>query len=485
MFGNMYFKVNGTDVGNVPVQADGSASLSGVVLPPSGPHTAFPNGDAIAAYYFDQVTNSLGGVDFSSSLQSINVLPQVGRLSNFTGTGIDDATGITAGPDGALWFANYGNSSIGRIDTSGNVTNYTGTGIGNPFSITAGPDGALWFTNFGNNSIGRIDTSGNVTNYTGTGIDRPYSITAGPDGALWFANAGNNSIGRIDTSGNVTNYTGTGIDGPNGITAGPDGALWFANAANNSIGRITTSGAVSNYTGTGIDYPYSITAGPDGALWFTNTGNNTIGRITTSGAVTNYTGTGIDDPADITAGPDGALWFTNDYNKSIGRITTSGKVTNRKGGTGVVHPFGIAAGPGDGALWFGNASTIGSITAVGPAVSSVTILGTKVHPKIVITGSGFGAAPPYPSYSAGCGGSGLDYGYYLYLTDTTRAWTGGEETPTNTNCIGLVVSTWSNKRIVFEFGNVYRANSQLTLGPGDSYSLDVFSTIVTGTVGYT
>ena len=191
------------------------------------------------------------------------------------------------------------------------VTNYTGTGISNPFGITAGPDGALWFTNYENNSIGRITTAGVVTNYTGTGISNPEEITAGPDSALWFTNTGNNSIGRITTAGVVTNYTGTGISYPDGITAGPDGALWFTNFTNSSIGRITTAGVVTNYTGTGISNPEGITAGPDGALWFTNSENSTIGRITTGGVVTNYTGTGISFPDGIAAGPDGALWFTN------------------------------------------------------------------------------------------------------------------------------------------------------------------------------
>ena len=96
----------------------------------------------------------------------------------------------------------------------GNVTIYYG--ISGPEGITAGPDGALWFTNTGNNSIGRITTAGVVTNYTGTGIDDPQAITAGPDGALWFTNFGNNSIGRITTTGVVTNYTGTGIDATRG-----------------------------------------------------------------------------------------------------------------------------------------------------------------------------------------------------------------------------------------------------------------------------
>ena len=300
-------------------------------------------------------------------------------VTNYTGTGISNPDGITAGPDGALWFTNSGccppTGSIGRITTGGVVTNYTGTGISNPSGITVGPDGALWFTNSGNaelkiaGSIGRITTSGVVTGFTDPSIDNPIGITAGPDGALWFTNLRNNSIGRITISGVVTNYTDPSIDNPIGITAGPDGAMWFTDESNTTIGRITTGGVVTNYTGTGISNPDGITAGPDGALWFTN-GNN-IGRITTGGVVTNYTGTGISGPSGITVGPDGALWFTNAGNNSIGRITTGGVVTNYTG-TGISNPSGITAGP-DSALWFTNAgnNSIGRITA--PPSTSVLI----------------------------------------------------------------------------------------------------------------
>jgi streptogramin lyase len=72
--------------------------------------------------------------------------------------------------------------------------------VGSPDGIAVGPDGALWFTNHGNASIGRITTSGRITNYTGTGISGPDGIVAGPDGAMWFTNQSNSSIGRITTA---------------------------------------------------------------------------------------------------------------------------------------------------------------------------------------------------------------------------------------------------------------------------------------------
>src|SRR5689334_16005534 len=70
----------------------------------------------------------------------------------------------------------------------GTVTIFNDPGIEQPYGITAGPDGALWFTN--SDSIGRITTDGQVTRFTDAGIVRPYGITAGADGALWFVNKG-------------------------------------------------------------------------------------------------------------------------------------------------------------------------------------------------------------------------------------------------------------------------------------------------------
>jgi virginiamycin B lyase len=168
--------------------------------------------------------------------------------------------GITAGPDGALWFTEEDGSKIGRVDpasvspgTSNGITEYpTPTPNGAPLGITAGPDGALWFADGGGNQIGRVDpasvspgTSNGITEYpTPTPNGASRGITAGPDGALWFSFG--NQIGRVDpasvspgTSNGITEYpTPTPDSAPSGITAGTDGAQWFTEAGSAKIGRI-------------------------------------------------------------------------------------------------------------------------------------------------------------------------------------------------------------------------------------------------------
>jgi virginiamycin B lyase len=92
--------------------------------------------------------------------------------------------------------------------------------------ITEGPDGAIWFTEAGGpgtDAIGRITMNGNITQFPVTFNSRPYSITSGPDGALWFTSSNYDNIGRITTAGVVTEYPGVA----GGIAMAQDGTLWM------------------------------------------------------------------------------------------------------------------------------------------------------------------------------------------------------------------------------------------------------------------
>jgi virginiamycin B lyase len=65
--------------------------------------------------------------------------------------------------------------------------------------ITAGPDGAIWFCGFGSNEIGRITVDGTVERFpVPTPKSVPYHIVPGPDGALWFTEQEANKIGRLE-----------------------------------------------------------------------------------------------------------------------------------------------------------------------------------------------------------------------------------------------------------------------------------------------
>ena len=197
-------------------------------------------------------------------------------------------TVIAAGPDGALWFTNRasanlgtaGFAQIGRITTSGGIIEFpTPDDDGAiPDGITAGPDGAVWFVKYSLSGgvIGRITTSGGITEFSvPSGLSSPRAIASGPDGALWVTDVGTNSIDRATTAGMVTVFPiPTSGSFPTEITAGPDGAMWFTKSSPEpgKIGRITTP--LSTHRGTS-DFNGD---GKSDILWQNTNGQIAIGR---------------------------------------------------------------------------------------------------------------------------------------------------------------------------------------------------------------
>jgi virginiamycin B lyase len=264
-------------------------------------------------------------------------------------------SGITVGPDGALWFTEENKHKIGRITTAGNITEYPIPTIpSGPSEITAGPDGALWFTENAASppKIGRITAAGTCCDeFPLPPGSAPDGITTGPDGALWFTENGAKRIGRITVGGAIAHYDLPLGFRPGDITTGPDGRLWFTESEADMVGVISVTGPpITEYQlPLGTD-PSGIVAFGD-ALWFTQVITRKIARIPTAGPPIAEFGPTGSEPSGIAVGPDGALWFTETGAHKIGRMTASGQITEFAIPTPFAQPDSIVAGP-DGALWF-------------------------------------------------------------------------------------------------------------------------------------
>jgi streptogramin lyase len=303
--GNLWFTVSGSAIGRITTR--GKITLFAV--PGSTPQgiTSGPDGN-------------LWFTDNAGTVAKIGRITTAGSVTEFTvPTANSRSQFITAGPDGNLWFtedvfSSSGNTAkidgkIGQITPAGSITEFP---LPNncpaliecgPLGITAGPDGNLWFAAVDVNAIGRITTSGSITEFplpgnctstlSGSGCG-PYAITAGSDGALWFTEA-LNKIGRITTTGSFSEFPVGGVCVANegcgafGITGGTDGNLWFTEGASDTtdmIGRLTPTGSFTAFPvpvdGSDGSMPRSITSGPDGNLWFTEQLAGEIGRITPS-----------------------------------------------------------------------------------------------------------------------------------------------------------------------------------------------------------
>jgi virginiamycin B lyase len=188
------------------------------------------------------VSGLAGGPDGSvwcSVGHRIGLINSAGSTTYYDGTGI--AGPMTVGPTGALWFVSHSGHAISRMTTAGVITNtYTSPAIVQPHAIAFGPDGHLWFTNYGDQStsVGRMSTTGVFTQFDNGAINDPIAITAGPDGAMWFTNA-DGSVGRITTA--VTPQI-TGLTPPWG---GPGASVGITGLNLNGVTSVTFNGTTA------------------------------------------------------------------------------------------------------------------------------------------------------------------------------------------------------------------------------------------------
>jgi hypothetical protein len=188
----------------------------------------------------------------------------------------------------------------------------------NASALTTGPDGNLWFSNHtnapvsssaGSIAIGRITPTGGFTEYAlSPKVNSTSTLTVGPDGNLWFSEQGGfafgstGQIGQITPAGAITEFPLTpGLSGSFGgslspLTVGPDKNLYFTFQTNGvpnpdgthgfgdfNIGQITPSGNVTEFAGSGsgsLAVAYAPTVGSDGNLWFLE--GPKAGRLTPS-----------------------------------------------------------------------------------------------------------------------------------------------------------------------------------------------------------
>ena len=249
----------------------------------------------------------------------------VGTVSYYADPSISDPAGIAAGPDGALWFTNHGNNSIGRITTAGTVTNYTGPSIssrrdrGRARRRPVVHQQRATTRSGGSPPAGRSPTTPTPASATRTGSRPGPTARSGSPTSAATRSGGSPPPGRSPTTPTPASAARAGS------RPGPTAPCGSPNDGNNSIGRITTG----RYRHQLHRTPASATRRDRGRtrrrpVVHQHRATTRSGGSRHGGAVTNYTDPGISVPNGIAAGPDGALWFTNNASSSIGRITTGG-----------------------------------------------------------------------------------------------------------------------------------------------------------------
>jgi streptogramin lyase len=282
-----------------------------------------------------------------------------------------DVDGLTNGPGGNIWYAEFAGNAIGQMTTDGVAVSYQVIANEEPTSIAVSHSHKrIWVGGYGGTMIAS----------TSTGVQKDYPIAGshigvillGPDKSMWFTDYGNDKIGRISASGIVTEFALPAGTDPEGMAVGPDGNFWITDGAHQRIIKESTSGVALGSYGRHLsanETPSAIVAAPDGNLYFTEDASNItiadkIGRITIKGKITEI-GTLPPNayPDSLAIGKDKNVYFGMADLQAVGTITlATGKVTyqylplTRDTGSNV-----IINGP-DNRLYLGGSSTIYAVS---------------------------------------------------------------------------------------------------------------------------
>ena len=257
---------------------------------------------------------------------------------------------LTVAPDGALYLTDAGNRRVRRVGPDGIISTIAGNGrtaaqggctvvgttpviaanacLDDPLGITAQPDGSVYFTDFALHQIFRVTADGLIRVVAGDGacgasgdggpatsakLCNPHGLATGPDGALYFADWFNARIRRIDTTGIITNYAGTGTLGFSGdggpaqaaeirqsldVSFGPDGALYIGEANNHRIRKVFAPLPGFN------DSDIAVPSSDGGELFKFNSAGRHLQTINTLTGAVKYT-FGYDGAGRLTAVTDG------------------------------------------------------------------------------------------------------------------------------------------------------------------------------------
>jgi sugar lactone lactonase YvrE len=305
--------------------------------------------------------------------------------------------GLWADPDGTVFFADCG-GRLRRYDgETGIVTTVLGgtsvhdggpateAFVGTPSGIAAGPDGQVYFADSGNQRIRGIDPeTGVIRTVAGNGA-RAYGGDGGPATEAYLGNPGDVSVDsqgrvviadtrhghvrRVDADGTIRGIAGAAFQwdkGDGGPAIGANlvhvqavahdaddnvyigdavGRIRRIDASTGTIGTVAGVG-LSGHTGDGgpavaarIGSPSAIRFDGLGNMYFSDSANHVVRRVDTEGTITTVIGTGepgfspdgasatrakLDRPGGLAVGPGGELYVSDTGNDRVRVVAPDG-----------------------------------------------------------------------------------------------------------------------------------------------------------------
>jgi predicted outer membrane repeat protein len=382
-----------------------------------------------------------------------------GQVTTLALTGLNAPAATAISPDGAtLYIADTGNDQVHAVAlvsgqvapvattgnnqiraatlASGQVATITVTGLDKPSGVVVDPDGNLYIANTGASTIIKIaagsetqttlaGTAGSAGTVDGIGasarFNLPTGLAASPDGAtLYVADTYNNTIRAIDLfSRQVITLAGAAqqpgfADGapadarfnmPQALAVDAAGNVYVADTGNNTIRKIAlTNGVTTTLAGTGtagtgdgsglqahLSAPAGIAIDADGDVYIGDTGNNTIRVLQTGPVIHVQPGSltvNAGAPASLTVVAGGAPNPTYQWTRDSVALT---------GGTAATYDIPSASASDSGAYAVTVTNPLGTVTSA-PATLTVSEAPTPPVEQPSTGGGGGGGGGGAPTW---------------------------------------------------------------------------------------
>jgi len=273
--------------------------------------------------------------------------------------------GVQVDKAGNVYIGDTYNNRIRMVNTSGIITTIAGNGygtwssggysgdggpataaeLGSPCGIAIDEIGNIFFADWVNNCIRKINTSGIISTYAGVGyrsysgdggqatlagLCLPTDVATDSAGNVYIADYGNNCIRKVNTSGIITTiagnayeagtdagaYSGDGgpatdaeLNLPEGVAVDKTGnVVYIVDSYNDRIREVTSNGVINTIAGSGIagyagdggaatlaklSAPFGIALDSHGDIFISDDSNACIREINTSGVIYTVAGTTV------------------------------------------------------------------------------------------------------------------------------------------------------------------------------------------------
>jgi hypothetical protein len=270
-----------------------------------------------------------------------------------TAAQIDEPIGVYYDASGNVYITEYNGHRIRKVSPTGIISTIAGTGIAGyngdgipataaqlktPMSITGDASGNLYFSDYDNNRIRKIDAAGIISTYAGNGtigyggdgsaataaqLNNPKGLVIDNTGNMYVADFYNHRIRKIDASGIITTFAGNGsgsfsADGvpataselnfPSDVAMDTGGNLLIADYLNHRIRKVDATGIIHTVAGYGtgaysgdggpatsaaLNNPRSIAVDDSNNIYIADLYNHRIRKVSEAGIITTIAGTGV------------------------------------------------------------------------------------------------------------------------------------------------------------------------------------------------